>query len=280
MKSGEFWGYRVRQADPLLAVEVLRIGDKRPARVLVRFVDESMEGRREWVPPVRLKVLWADRGPFIEKEERWAAIRELGVKNDSATDFAADVVFRLTVPRRVAEYEMSGYARVYDIERLAQAAEIEIEAVNSHPASFAIDESTWALPWPTVEQIVKLIALKHANRILQYVEAEERDFETKATHGYDYRSVVTGEIAFMDPEDVASSEMEEYQRPMWNLLRQWCGAETVDIRDELNALRVEVRRIGEVAERAIGVLRIHGFIREAERLRHDLGVRVEKPGER
>jgi hypothetical protein len=49
----ESWAYRARQVDDVVAVEVMKLGTQRPARVLVRFVDERFEGRQEWVPPAR-----------------------------------------------------------------------------------------------------------------------------------------------------------------------------------------------------------------------------------
>jgi hypothetical protein len=50
---GESWAYRARQVDDVVAVEVMKLGTQRPARVLVRFVDERFEGRQKWVPPAR-----------------------------------------------------------------------------------------------------------------------------------------------------------------------------------------------------------------------------------
>ncbi|MGB7871480.1 MAG: hypothetical protein WBM01_24985 [Mycobacterium sp.] len=52
----------------------MKLGTQRPARVLVRFVDERFEGRQEWVPPARLKVSWAAVGVFREREARWDRI--------------------------------------------------------------------------------------------------------------------------------------------------------------------------------------------------------------
>ena len=34
----------------------MRLRAQRPARLLLRFVDDRFEGRQEWVPPSRLKV--------------------------------------------------------------------------------------------------------------------------------------------------------------------------------------------------------------------------------
>jgi hypothetical protein len=54
------WVYRRSDSDEIAEVEVLRVGIRRPARVLVRFVAYDYEGLQDWVPPARLKALWAD----------------------------------------------------------------------------------------------------------------------------------------------------------------------------------------------------------------------------
>ena len=57
-QPGESWAYRARSVDDLVETVLVRLGTRRPARVLVRFVDDRFEGRQEWVPPSRLKVRW------------------------------------------------------------------------------------------------------------------------------------------------------------------------------------------------------------------------------
>lgn len=47
--------------------------------MLVRWVDESFEGRQEWVSPARLKVLWAEVDEFRPREARWDRVRSLGI---------------------------------------------------------------------------------------------------------------------------------------------------------------------------------------------------------
>jgi hypothetical protein len=73
-QAGQAWAYRARQVDDVVEVEVLKFGTKRPARVLVRFVEERFEGRQEWVPPARLKVPWAAVDNFRQREARWDRI--------------------------------------------------------------------------------------------------------------------------------------------------------------------------------------------------------------
>lgn len=67
---GQVWAYRARQTDDVAQVEVLKFGTQRPARVLVRFVDDY-EGRQEWVPPARLKVLWESVDTSRKREAEW-----------------------------------------------------------------------------------------------------------------------------------------------------------------------------------------------------------------
>jgi hypothetical protein len=62
-------------SDPLACVEVLRFGTTRPARVRVRFVDDAFEGRKDWVPPARLKVPWAERERWLACEARWCRVQ-------------------------------------------------------------------------------------------------------------------------------------------------------------------------------------------------------------
>src|ERR1700693_5910439 len=90
VEPGELWACRARQVDELVEVKVLRLGTQRPARVLVRFVDECFEGREEWVPPARLKVPWLGVAPFREREQAWDRVREAGIPDDDPRVQAAE----------------------------------------------------------------------------------------------------------------------------------------------------------------------------------------------
>jgi hypothetical protein len=59
------------------------------------------------------------------------------------------------------------------------------------------------------------------------------------------------------PESIRELDAEHY-RPVRELLRAWCGETAVARFDELEELRKEIKRVGDVAEEAIGVLR-QGF---------------------
>jgi hypothetical protein len=94
MEVGESWGYRARRQDPLVCVEIIRVGTKRPARVLVRFLDEQFEGRQEWVPPARLKVPWEGVEEWVAAERRWLAVVDASMPAVGTLEHrAADRVF-------------------------------------------------------------------------------------------------------------------------------------------------------------------------------------------
>lgn len=66
LEVGERWAYRARGVDPLVEVEVLKLGTNRPARVRVRFVDETFEGREDWVTgSAQSAVGWRGRVPGV-----------------------------------------------------------------------------------------------------------------------------------------------------------------------------------------------------------------------
>lgn len=78
MDIGDSWAYRARAKDPLVEVRIVRMGVRKPPRVLVHFADDVFEGKQEWVPPARLKVPWQDRDEFTAREKRWDAVADPG----------------------------------------------------------------------------------------------------------------------------------------------------------------------------------------------------------
>jgi hypothetical protein len=56
IEPDEVWAYRARCGDAVTPVRVLRLGTKKPARLLVRSEHPAQEGHEQWVPPDRPKV--------------------------------------------------------------------------------------------------------------------------------------------------------------------------------------------------------------------------------
>ena len=277
MDVGESWAYRARSQDPMVEVRVLRIGTNRPPRVLVRFVDDSFEGKEEWVPPARLKVLWTGVEELRAREQRWEAVSADGPGRDSAEYWAAGLVFERLVPVEVADVgynDTAGVTTIHDTGRLAELLDVDPSELESSPLAFR-EGDTLVVPWATTELIVQAAARRDPEPVLRHVDAEEAAYRHKTIHGEEFQ-FARGEPPRHIEADWFIQQLDEpLHRPCWQLLRAWCGQDATDRHDELVELRHEVARIGRLAEQAIALLRDAGRDRDADRLARELGQPVQ-----
>jgi hypothetical protein len=276
MEPGESWAYRARSVDPVVEVRVVRVGTQKPARVLVRFVDEEFEGKEDWVPPARLKVLWEHVDAFRAREARWDALTELGLPRDDPREYAAEHVFinHIDSAHAFFGYFNDGCAiHLVDPGALARALGLDVVELTGHPAAF-VEDGVLIAPWPVTEVVVTAAARKNAEAILNHVDAEERQAQHDAIHGRYSRSGRGRDAYYFDPE--TSREMDlGFSRPIRDVLRGWCGHDADERFDELIELRKEIRRVGDIAQQAIDLLDRSGVGSEAVRLRRELGTPVE-----
>jgi hypothetical protein len=96
VEQGRLWAYRAQAKDLPARVEVLKIGQKRPPRVKIRFTDDEFEGREDWVSPSRLKVLWNGLAEWLAWERRWGSVIEASIPAlDTPEAEAADEILDL-----------------------------------------------------------------------------------------------------------------------------------------------------------------------------------------
>lgn len=275
---GEVYGYRARSVDDLVPVKVLKEGAKKPARVLIRFEDPAMEGREEWVPPARLKVHWDDVDEFRAEETRWNAVAALSPYQDSAEVHAAEQACELLIPDEVAGFGYKdAHLVVGDIAALAELAGVEETFVSSHPAGFRVGpDGALIVPWPIALEIAKRALARNPEPVLAKVGQEEAKARYEAIHGHRFASTGRNRREYyIPPEKCAEYDQESaWGAPKRALLLEWAGGAS-DRWDELVELRKEIKRVGDVAEAAIAVLKRHGHTREADRLSTELGMTVE-----
>lgn len=271
LTAGQRWAYRKGVCGTVACVEVVRIGTSRPPRVRVRFVEDEYEGKEDWVPPSRLKVRWEHVAAWKAREDRWAAVREVsahvrGTPEEGAAGWVFDSLPDWDYARRKWNRD-SGILIVTDIDGLVADLGIELVTLVDDPSAFTDDDGSLVLPWQAMESIAKVLARKYADRLLPELEKEELEQEHNNRWGYMSSSgFISAEIC---------SEVDQEFRPARQIVREWCGAEARERQDELVALRSEVRRLGQLIERAITALRDGGSIRVAHQLERDLGVPVE-----
>ena len=250
----------------------VRAGTQKPARVLVRFVADEFEGQEEWVPPARLKVLWEGVEEYRAREERWDLVSAPGPERDDPRDYAASEILDEFIDRDLAMMNdrFGCSITVSRPDELAESLELRIEQLTDYPEAFWEDGKLIA-PWPVTELVARTVTQMNAEKVLQRVESEERKARRAAIHG----EYLPGRGRhYIDPE-ISSEVDRDFGKPIRGVLRAWCGADNVERFDELAELRKEIKRVGEVAERAIGALRAHGHDAAAVELARDLGTPVE-----
>ncbi len=157
-------------------MEIVRVGARKPKRVLVRFVDDAFEGLSDWVPPARLKVPWAERVQFLAWEDRWKALASGLPDHDSPELLAADAVIDIVVDPSLAEtgYNATrGVLMIHDIEGLAADLDVETAWLQSDPLSFDEDGRLNA-SWETTMEVARRAAQRDPHAVLAYVESQER----------------------------------------------------------------------------------------------------------
>lgn len=251
-----------------MQVRVLKLGTGRPLRVRVRFVDESFEGREEWVPPGRLKVPWSEVEVWQLSEDRWGAVRKPTPSGEYPTVVTAAEWVLECLPEGVAECGC-GVVTVYDPTRLEEEFGVERAALDD-PLTFEEPPGVLVCPWPVTERIAVRVAPLFGERLVREIAESAENDRVASIYGDDH----PGSRDWYTPPDRAAAWARRME-PLYDQIRRWCGQEQVDRYDELVALRAEVLRVGQVAERAISALEAAGQGKLAEGLTNDLGVRVE-----
>jgi hypothetical protein len=277
MQVGERWAYRVAPYDgPVSEVEILKQGAQRPLRVKVRFVAEEAEGHEEWVPPARLRVPWEQKPAWLEQQQRWAELISDGPLQEDVDLVAATLVFD-TCPLQGAasigwNWRKRGVLFVRDVPAFAALLEVPEEFFTSDPRSFT-DDGMVTAPWPTALAAARLTARAHAEFLVSELASHEERERQQAIYGQHYRGRGKNPGTYIDAEICA--EVDREFQPARDLVRQWVGAEVVERRIELQALRVEVVRIGKLMEEAIQALRSSGHQALANQFEARLGVPLE-----
>ena len=271
LSVGEHWAYRARQQDPLVEVAVVRLGSKTPARVLVRWVAEEFEGAQDWVPPARLKAKWEQVEEFRSREGRWDAVLAESDEYAEATSSAVSLAFQLLVDEKLATLGYNaedGVAKIHDVAGLAALLEIEPSALRGASLASFEEDGDLVISMRTAILVAERAVGREPDRVLQYIEREETDARREAIEGKHYPGRKGGwDIS----AEICRQLDEEHGQPVRAILRGWCGAEAVDIRNEITAARAEAIRLRKLADAALKALREAGHVRTANRIEREAG---------
>ena len=170
-------------------------------------------------------------------------------------------------------YRDGGAISIAQPDVLASQLGLEVEQLTGHRDAF-VEDGVVIAPWEVTELVATTAARRSPEPILEHVESEERQAQKEAIHGRYSRSGRRDNDYYFDAETAREMDLE-YSKPIREVLRAWCGVEAVERFDELVELRKEIKRVGEVAQRAIQALRGAGHGSQASRLQRELGTPVE-----
>jgi hypothetical protein len=252
MEVGEHWAYEIPKKYELTEVRIEKIGAKRPPRVLVKFLDDEHEGASEWVPPSRLKVLWAAVGAYRAREEAWDVLRAESRGIEDVDSFAVEHVLLDRLPRTVAtrlfNHGNYGMVIIHDWAGI-EALTGQTKASFLRDNQFEEDGST-VCSWLTTVDVAIAVAAHHSDEVLRDLDKYEKDHLREVKYGRVERR--QGREHFTEPELMAEW-YDAYTAPMIAIIRGWCGEDLVR-RDELNELRQEQWRVVALVNRAVDYL--------------------------
>lgn len=259
---GSRWAYRARAEEPLVEVEVLRLGEPKPPhyRVKVQFVDDDHEGREKWVPATRLKVPWRDVQDFQAREERWRRINAVAqLRHHDPDEVAAWEAIGLLIPDALIGPADHGVAHLPDVQELARFLGLDPAELTGHPASFE-EDGELLVPWPITMKVAMTAVARDPDPVVRHVLAGDERAAQEAIHG--------------DGEHSAESLARVDQwlgRPIRDVLRRWAGDAAMGKGIELTKARAEAKRLRSLLTETISFLKQRGHHHQARKLLDAIG---------
>jgi hypothetical protein len=165
-----------------------------------------------------------------------------------------------------------GVCAISDVNGLSRVLDLDADELRTDPRSFE-DEGDLIVPWPVMEMIARRAAERNPEPMLRHVEKQEAEQQQGKIYGIRFRRTKHDD-GYLTADQVAELDEEPIHRPCRDLMRQWCGADAVESRDDMRQLRAEVRRLGMLTLEATKILREAGSKRDAARIERQLDQRT------
>lgn len=263
MEPDEEWVYRARDMAPSQHARIISVSRRKTStRVSIEFLEGERSGEVEEVPAGRLRCPWSQ---VDEYDARMANLQRL--MDDELTpaeEMAVLVVFDLLIPEETASTTL-GYARhATNVENPAS-----LERLTGQPLSSFIDSvpsfqdgDIWWLSARGSLAIAEAACRTTPAPILDWVRDQERRCREACKRGTP-RTDLDGKPYTSSP-DWEYSFYLEHDRPVHELLRQWCGHRAVAFYERLEAAEAEVHRLDELIARAADTFRHNNLAHHAE----------------
>lgn len=254
VEIGAEWIYRAKIYGASERVRILGIEErKHTTRADIEYLDGKRAGKQENVPGSRLHGPWSGVAQFNEQMANWERID--GGRLDSVEESAVLDVFQLLIPGDVAIYYDSTRYGTTILDRHA------VEELLKRPLTYVLERAEWFERGSVVELsaegtllIAEFACAANSFVVLEHVMSKEAEIRRNCKRGRDVDNPF--EKGFSPPE----REYEIYRRfdrPVHELLRNWCGHRAVSTSERLLAAEAEVRRLDILVTKSIDVVREH-----------------------
>lgn len=278
-ESEQRFAYRERAHTPgelVRPVDLVKEGPPRSQKSKVRWLDGEYEGLEEWVPKVRLVVPWAEKEALLEDERRmFAALEVSGDVYGTATYWAVETVF-FAVPQEAGAEVWFGMKAVErellsidDLDAAAERLGLDAEALLSEPCSYTDRFGEYKAPFGVAVKVAKHCCARFSREVLRHLRAEEEKLQQELVSG----DLDVSRSWWTDNEahrKRAEARLEEL-RPIFALVREWCGREAAEEFHEVIALRQEVDRMRGIVKDLASWLKNAGHPQKVAQVRKQLG---------
>ncbi|MDQ0676554.1 hypothetical protein QFZ36_004180 [Pseudarthrobacter siccitolerans] len=240
---GQQWAYRLRDDEPSERVQVLALHQEaRRFRVDIRHLDGDACGREDNVPRGRLRVPWEEVTQYDASMDGWRRLRAESIdENESSAMWA---VLELLIPSEVGELcvtPVDDALVVHDQGALETLMGQPLADVQTKFSCVVHDGESCLSPRASLS-VVELACHKNPTPVLDLVIAEEAKAREKAKRGGTVEDWETKKPVDTSPQYEHGYYLRR-QKPIHEILRQWCGYRSVTAHERLLAAEAEVNRL-------------------------------------
>lgn len=257
VEIGDEWIYRLKTYSPSERVRIRGIEKrKQTIRVDIEFLDGERTGLHDNVPGSRLYGPWGTVAAYDERMANWQRLGSTDL--DETEEAAAGEVFYALIPEEVATYYDSfvrNGATVRDREAL--------EALMRRPMTDVLNQVEWfdddgvlQLSSEGTLLIAQYCCAVNPPPVLDGVMAQEAERREYCKRGREMDAYDGSGKRTTSPEWEYELYRKSY-RPVYELLRGWCGHRSVTFVERLTAAESEVRRLDILVAELIDSLRGH-----------------------
>jgi hypothetical protein len=261
---GSEWIYRARTFSPSERVRITAVHTKkRSYRADVTFCVGAEAGQVENIPGNRLHGPWNDVESYDELMAGWQRLDEFELTD--AEESAAATAYNLLIDDAIADQLWSPLryiTAVDDRDALERLTGLPIAELTSRVASFELNGTTLLSREGTL-LVAEYACRRNPMPVLDAVIEMEKQAREKSKHG--------DKVGEYDTDPRWEYEWYlKHDRPIHELLRQWCGHRAITLQERLTAAEAENLRLETLVNQLIDALANEGNLELAHTFAQDL----------